>query len=474
MQKELQNVARSRLAEAIDALASLDGATAEEIEETVHTVRKRCKEVRGLARLVRPAPGNEFATFNNLVREAAESLSSIRDAHAVLATFDDLTMRSGEHDEHLAEVRARQAQQALEATESLRCGGDERIEKARKLLTKARKLVRRWQIDDGFAPLAGGLSVTYRRGKRGLRAAERNPNDHNLHEWRKAVKNLWYQARLLEPISPSVLSPLVASLDDLAESLGDDHDLAVLIERLRSDPDRYGGLEAADRAVRLAESQRLDLRRRGFRQGRTLYAERTRAFTERIALYWAITMKHGPELIVGGIAELAAQGVDDTDEQVSVVERERKFLVRSLPNLPAVGTDMRQGYLAIDGSVGVRVRDEVERGQTLTVKSGSGAVRTELEWSIEAPQFEAAWAITEDRRVHKTRYRMDVGARTAEIDVFHGSLDGLVLVEVEFSSMGELEEFEPPEWFGDEVTEDDRYANASLAVHGAPAVDTAP
>ncbi len=473
MQKELQNVARSRLAEAIDALASLDGATAEEVEETVHTVRKRCKEVRGLARLARPALGNEFATFNHLVRDAAESLSSIRDAHAVLATFDDLTMWSGEHDEHLAEVRAPQAQRALEATESLR-RDDERIEKARTLLTKARKRVSRWQIDDGFAPLAGGLSVTYRRGKRGLRAAERNPNDHNLHEWRKAVKNLWYQARLLESISPSVLSPLVASLDDLADSLGDDHDLAVLIERLRSDPDRCGGIEAVDRAVRLAEGQRLELRRRALRQGRTVYAERTRAFTERIALYWAITMKHGPELNVGGIAMLAAQGVADTDEQVSVVERERKFLVRSLPNLPSGGTEMRQGYLAIDGSVGVRVRDEAERGQTLTVKGGSGAVRTELEWSIEARQFEAAWAITEDRRVHKTRYRVDVGRHTAEIDVFHGSLDGLVLVEVEFSSMGELEEFEPPEWFGDEVTDDDRYANASLAVHGAPTVDTAP
>ena len=55
-----------------------------------------------------------------------------------------------------------------------------------------------------------------------------------------------------------------------------------------------------------------------------------------------------------------------------------------------------------------------------------------------------------------------------ELDVFSGAHDGLVLAEVEFESTEALEAFEPPEWFGPEVTDDGRYTNAGLALDGLP------
>lgn len=51
----------------------------------------------------------------------------------------------------------------------------------------------------------------------------------------------------------------------------------------------------------------------------------------------------------------------------------------------------------------------------------------------------------------------------AELDVFSGTLAGLVLVEVEFSSDRAMVAFDPPGWFGTEVTDDRRYSNAALA-----------
>ncbi len=469
MQREFRKVARGRLTDAIDLLDGLEGARPTEIEEAVHSVRKRCKEVRGLARLVRPSLGKEFGRFNQLVRSAAEELSSIRDAHAILATFDDLRLATDHtDDDDLREVRAQQARAAQHATESLQAG-DPRIVRAEELLVVARKRVKRWEIDRGFDPMADGLVVTYRRGRRGLRAAEQSTSDHTLHEWRKAVKNLWYQMRLLESASPSVLGPMIESLDGLAESLGDDRDLELLVERLRSDPARFGGESTVERVVDLALLQQQDLRRRAFRLGATLYAEPAKQFVDRIERYWTTTLRAGPELNAGGIAELSGRSGDPANgEEPSTIERERKFLVTSVPDLPASGTEMRQGYLAIDGTVGVRIRQEGERDHTFTVKAGRGAVRTELEWAMEPAQFAAAWAITEERRVHKTRYRVPTGTYIAEVDVFHGELDGLVLAEVEFSSDDELESFEPPAWMGREVTDDVRYTNASLAVSGAP------
>jgi CYTH domain-containing protein/CHAD domain-containing protein len=466
--REARRVVSERLTEAISILEDLEEADSGDIERAVHHVRKRCKEVRAVARLVRSSIGGEFNRINLRVREAADTLAPVRDAHAVLATFDQLRAASGQRDDaDLARVRAGLAHTADAATQTVH-GGDARIEHARTLLVAARKRVKRWECGDGFAPLEAGIEDTYRRGRKALRRARIEPSDEHVHEWRKSVKHLWYQTRLIEQAAPSALQPLIASLDDLAEALGDDHDLVVLVERLTADPDRFGGKRSVKRARRLARLQQDDLRRRGFRLGATIYAETPSAFTQRMQSYWDLTQREGPELFTGGIAELAADERCTSaaaGANTATVERERKFLVDTLPELPDEGIALRQGYLAIDGSVSVRVRDAGRDGCTLTIKAGHGAVHTELEFELGADQFAAAWEQTGGRRIHKTRHRLTHGTHTVELDVFHDDLNGLIVAEVEFDSDESLAAFEPPEWFGPEVTGDVAYTNASLAVN---------
>jgi CYTH domain-containing protein len=340
--------------------------------------------------------------------------------------------------------------------------------------------VRRWDIPSGTRWLEEGLWTSYDQARRGLRRARRKPTDDRLHEWRKAVKTLWYQLRLVEGAAPSVLASLVTQLHDLAEALGDDHDLSVLIARLEADPKGFGGTKQVKRAVKQARAEQDDLRRRSFRLGTTLFTEPTDAFVHRVAAYWRTAIEAGPELATGGIAELVADEQRAAREPMPSesgpdhhIERERKFVVDTLPPLPDNGLELRQGYLAIDGTVSLRVRKGGPHGSTLTVKAGRGSVRTELEWPISTDQFEAAWAHTETRRVRKTRYQIDlVGSQpggtssTADVDVFHDELDGLVVAEVEFSSDEAMSAFMPPAWFGREVTDDPAYTNASLAVNG--------
>jgi CYTH domain-containing protein/CHAD domain-containing protein len=467
LQREVRRVAGERLADALVRLDGIANAEPDEISEAVHEVRKRCKELRGLARLVRPALGKEFAWFNNTVRDAAVELSSIRDAHAILATFDVLRASHGElGDQRLHKVHTSQAALAGEATLAVR-GGDRRIRRARKLLIKARRRVRRWEVPDGFDTIGGGLGRTYERGRRAFRDAHREPADERMHEWRKLVKTLWYQVRLLEQTAPSVLTPLIARLDELAEALGDDHDLAVLIEQLDGAPRRFGGRKAVKYAVRLARAQQDELRTRSFRLGATLYAERTTRFVSRMGTYWDNAVTLGPERSVGGIAALAeVAGRRRSDAAGEPVERERKYLVVEVPEVADGGAVMRQRYLAIDGTVSVRVRDAGKERCTLTVKAGRGPVRVELEWQLEREQFEAVWELGGGRQVSKTRYRVAINGYVVELDVFAGELDGLVMAEVEFDSDDALAAFEPPAWFGREVTSDVRYTNASLAVDG--------
>ena len=150
------------------------------------------------------------------------------------------------------------------------------------------------------------------------------------------------------------------------------------------------------------------------------------------------------------------------------VERERTWLVRSLPDPLPAGTPVRQGYVVADGEVAVRVRRAGAR-HIATVKGRGSRSRIELEWELSPAQFEALWPMTACRRVEKVRHEVPLGPATAELDVFGGALEGLVLVEVEFDSDAEMEAFIAPPWFGDEVSDDPRYANASLARDGAPA-----
>ncbi len=127
------------------------------------------------------------------------------------------------------------------------------------------------------------------------------------------------------------------------------------------------------------------------------------------------------------------------------------------------GTALRQGYLAIDGDVAVRVRIAPTRAW-LTIKGGGdGLDRTEVEVDLDLDEAEDLWRHTVDRRLEKTRHRVPVDEFTAEVDVFGGALAGLCLVEVEFPSVEAAEAFTAPAWFGREVTGQPEWSNASLA-----------
>lgn len=148
-------------------------------------------------------------------------------------------------------------------------------------------------------------------------------------------------------------------------------------------------------------------------------------------------------------------------------EIERKFLVDAPPaELPA-GTRVRQGYVALEGDVEVRVREAGDH--TITVKGGSGLERVEVIRTIDRDQFEALWELSEGRRVAKRRSVIPHEGLRIEVDVFEGDLAGLVVAEVEFDTPEAAAAFVPPSWLGAEVTGRPEWTNASLAVRGRPA-----
>jgi len=145
-------------------------------------------------------------------------------------------------------------------------------------------------------------------------------------------------------------------------------------------------------------------------------------------------------------------------------EIERKFLVKEgYKQYAYTQTRITQGYLSSVPERIVRVRTNGDKG-FLTIKgilSLSGMSRYEFEKEISLDEAFELLALCEAGIIDKTRYLVQVGKFTFEVDEFYGENEGLVIAEVELSSEDEL--FVKPTWLDNEVSGDSRYYNSKLA-----------
>lgn len=148
-----------------------------------------------------------------------------------------------------------------------------------------------------------------------------------------------------------------------------------------------------------------------------------------------------------------------------MLEIERKFAVKSTNFLANAKESYKitQGYLNTDKNRTVRVRIKGNNG-FITVKgisSADGLSRFEWEKEINIKDAEALLLLCEDFVIDKTRYIIPFDTVVFEVDVFEGANKGLVVAEVELESTEQ--QFEKPEWLGEELTGDERFYNAYLS-----------
>jgi CHAD domain-containing protein len=240
--------------------------------EAVHDARKRLKKTRSLLRLARPGlRKRDYRAQNAALRDAGRALSGARDADVMVETVEKLGERFAGHvpAKTFTAVRDRLAERAADQRAD---GHGEHAQRLRALAARTEHWSVRGEERDVLVP---ALRQTYARGRAAFALADAEPTAENLHQWRKRVKDLWYQERLLNDIWPGVMKAQAAEAETLSKRLGDDHDLAVLGELLDAD-DELQPLIARRRAELLDEVRAL---------GRLIYAERPKAFGRRLARY---------------------------------------------------------------------------------------------------------------------------------------------------------------------------------------------
>ena len=145
------------------------------------------------------------------------------------------------------------------------------------------------------------------------------------------------------------------------------------------------------------------------------------------------------------------------------LEIERKFLVKGkFKHLASKTSRIRQAYFSIDPKRIIRLRITDNKG-VITFKSNiQGELFSRNEWEFEIPLKDAEdmIKICLPGIIDKTRYYIPACKHVFEVDIFHGKNAGLIIAEIELSA--ETEEFEKPEWLGEEVTGKPQYYNSNL------------
>ena len=255
-------------------------------DELVHETRKAIKRARAMVALLRPVLARPLRRRCQAeLRAAARALATARDAAVLQDTLADVVKRA---------ARAGRPSTASPSSVEVvlaprpRDTGARRpgrgVASARRRLAAARDRVAACRLQAGGSQaLAIGLRRIYRQARRAMPKSRASATTEALHEWRKRVKRYRYALENSGPSPTGTLRTDVRRADRLGELLGEDHDLALLADRLRGSHGagtaRRALLEAIARRRRKLQAEALEL-------GARLLAARPAEVEARIRRAW--------------------------------------------------------------------------------------------------------------------------------------------------------------------------------------------
>ena len=252
---------------------------------TVHEVRKHLKKLRAAMRLATSAVGQDcHAKEDRCVRKIGRLISDLRDAQVRLQTFIKLRDKAAKNSERQLFPRTEELLLLERESFSAAFAGWQRQALPQLQRTKGR--LRAWPLDDlNWKQICYAVCKIYRRGQRALGEAIHDPEPEHFHSWRKRVKDVWYQLRILQPLNRTVFEQMAHDAEVLGELLGSDHDLDFLLARLDEECGDAAFAEELSHLRKLIGKRCKRLRRDALELGRRFYAEPSKAFAKRIYIF---------------------------------------------------------------------------------------------------------------------------------------------------------------------------------------------
>jgi CHAD domain-containing protein len=265
-------------AEQVDtAIAHLTGPDPDR-QTAIHETRKSLKRIRALLRLIRPALGSGYKVEDAKLKEISGLLSPYRDADAMLELLE--TLRETQP-ELLDQDMYAQAHDALLGRRDTQLHADQGYpavaREAVERLRAARRGIKDWELPAELDSMKETLKATFKRARKaGKRVADSNDVE-DYHSWRKRVKALLYQGQLVKKTRLGPPGSYRKALDELAELLGEHHDLSVF-EQLLGQPEVFPDRSHAAQVLKLVRQRRCVLEERTREVGRRLFSVKPKHF----------------------------------------------------------------------------------------------------------------------------------------------------------------------------------------------------
>jgi CHAD domain-containing protein len=246
----------------------------------IHDIRARLKHCRALLRLLRKSLGEDaYHRENARLRDAARPLVAVRDAAVLVQAFDGLCPPSSRGTTICGSIRRALRRECRERHEQLH--RQALLSSAQLVGAVARHMRMVPQAQLARADLAKAVKRAYRTSRRAMTVAQQERSRDRLHEWRKQVKYFASQLKVLSPLMRKGLGNTYERSLRLADCLGDDHDLALLHDKIIQHRQSGGGA-AVDALVHRLAQRRAKLQRKAYRCGRRLFDASARRLEARL------------------------------------------------------------------------------------------------------------------------------------------------------------------------------------------------
>ena len=238
----------------------------------VHSLRIRCKKLRGLLRLPQPLMGEVFVLEDQRIREAAKQLAGNRDRQVLAKTIASFGGSDWQADKQQYSVSKQD------------------LEWSRRILINCLEAIDDWPLDlHGFYDIAPGFARTYRKSLGAWERVVSLQSDHNFHRLRRWGKYHWYHIRILERLNKPVLRKRRKRLRKLQLALGDAHDLTLLQAFLRSEEN------ADEHLLEHVRRRKKELYEQAIKTGRKIFSVPASELVAGLSRYWADQRKNKNE-----------------------------------------------------------------------------------------------------------------------------------------------------------------------------------
>lgn len=263
----------------------LDGA-APPHGDTIHEIRKSVKKTRAILQVVGADSGSGLAKSAKRLHVLHARLSALRDADVMLETLHVLRNRNPGILNRRCFARAHRRLSSHKRSLMKAARRKATWQRISKSVCKIRREAKHWDPKHRqFRSLAAGIRLAHQRGRKAMARARKSQRTADFHEWRKQIKTLWYELRLLESSGLRIRRDVKAL--HLAEVwLGNEHDVVMLSDELSKDGSQGDIPVDLDRIRLVGDSYRRELRTKALASTRAIYARTSRDYVESVRREW--------------------------------------------------------------------------------------------------------------------------------------------------------------------------------------------